>query len=64
MSKSENEDEKIFKEEESMEVLKVFGLIKKYNYFKNVVEETLRQKFGLRNIDETRNYFVETINKN
>ena len=64
MSKSENEDEKIFKEEESMEVLKVFGLIKKYNYFKNVVEETLRQKFRLRNIDETRNYFVETINKN
>ena len=38
--------------------------LKKYNYFENMVEETLRQKFRLRNIDETRNYFVETIDKN
>ena len=32
-----------------------------YNYFKNIVEENIRQKFRLKNIDEIRNYFLEEV---
>ena len=42
-SKCKNEVEKIFKEEESIEILKIIGLIKKYNYFRNTVEENISQ---------------------
>ena len=35
--------------------------MKTYNYFKNIGEENISQQFGLRNIDETRNYFLEEI---
>ena len=42
-SKCKNEVEKIFKEEESIEILKIIGLIKKYNYFRNKVEENISQ---------------------
>ena len=42
-SKCKNEVEKIFKEEESIEILKIICLIKKYNYFRNVVEENISQ---------------------
>ena len=42
-SKCKNEVEKIFKEEESIEILKIIGLIKKYNYFRNMVEENISQ---------------------
>ena len=31
------------------------------NYFKNIVEEKISQEFRLKNIDETRNYFLEEI---
>ena len=35
-SKCKNEDEKVFKEEESIEILKILGLFKNiYNYLKN-----------------------------
>ena len=34
-SKCKNKDEKIFKEEESTDILKIIALIKIYNYFKN-----------------------------
>ena len=63
-SKCKNEDEKLFKEEESIEILKILGLIEICNYFKNVVEEDISQKFRLKNIDETRNYFLEEIKQN
>ena len=43
------EDQKIFKEKESVEC----------NYFKNMCQE-----FRLQNIDETRNYFLEEIKQN
>ena len=33
--------------------------LKIYNYFKNVVEENISQEFRLKNIDETRNYFLK-----
>ena len=35
-----------------------------YNYFKNMVEENRSQEFRLKNIDETRNYFLEEITRN
>ena len=41
-----------------------------YNYFKNIVEENIRfkilnfKKLRLKNIDKTRNYLVEEIEKN
>ena len=31
------------------------------NYFKDMVEEKISQKFRLKNIDEARNYFLEEI---
>ena len=51
-SKSENEDEQIFKEEKSIEI---------YNDFKIMVEESISQEFRLEKSDETRNYFIEEI---
>ena len=42
-SKSKNEDEKIFKEEESIGILKILGLIENTYYFKNMAEENKSQ---------------------
>ena len=50
------ETKNLEKKEESIEIL-----IKIYNYFKNMVEGNISQKFRLRNIDKTRNYVVEEI---
>ena len=63
-SKCKNGDEKIFKEEDSIEILEILGLIKIYNYFKNMAEENISQEFRLKNIDETRNCLIEEINPN
>ena len=41
----------------------LLGLIEIYNYFKNMTEENISQKFRMKNIDETRNYFVEKKTK-
>ena len=38
--------------------------LKIYNYLKNMVEENISQEFWLKNIDETRNYFLEEIQQN
>ena len=38
--------------------------LKLYYYFKNMVEENISQEFSLKNIDETRNYFLEEIEQN
>ena len=38
-SKCKNEDEKIFTEEKSIEILKILGLIEIYNCFKNISKE-------------------------
>ena len=38
--------------------------MKIYNYFKNIAEENISQEFKLKNIDETRSYFLEEIKKN
>ena len=36
----------------------------KQMYKKNIVEKNISQKFKLKNIDETRNYFIEEVNQN
>ena len=54
-----NEDEKIFKEEQLIEILKFFVWLKIYNYIKNMVAENISPKFRLTNIDKIRKYFVE-----
>ena len=38
--------------------------MKIYNYFKIMVKENVSQQFRLKNIDETRNYFLEEIEQN
>ena len=58
-SKHKNEDEKIFKENESIEILKIFGLIEN----KNILKIWLK-KFRLKNIDQIRNYLIEEVNRN
>ena len=35
-----------------------------YNYFKDMTEENISQEFRFKNIDETRNYFLEEIKQN
>ena len=35
-----------------------------YNYFKNMAEENISQEFILKNINKTRNYFLEEIKQN
>ena len=55
-SKCKQEDEKLFKEEESTETLKVLGLIENiYNYFKNMTEENISEEFRRKSIDEIKN---------
>ena len=56
-SKCKNEDQKLFKDEESIE--KFLVSLKIYNYFKNMVGENIKQEFRVKNIGETRNYFLE-----
>ena len=45
-SKCKNENEKLFKEEESIEMLKISSLMKIYNYFKNIVGENISQELN------------------
>ena len=35
-----------------------------YNHFKNMVEEKMSQEFRLKNVEETKNYFLEEIEQN
>ena len=55
-SKCENQDEKIFKKEESIKILKSFGLI--------MAKENINQEFRLESIDKTRDYLVVEIEQN
>ena len=38
--------------------------LKIYNCFKNAAEENISQEIRLKNIDETKNYLIEEINRN
>ena len=59
-NKCRSEDEKIFKEEGSMEIQNILGSI---NNIKNTKrkKKDISQEFILKNIDETTNYFLEEI---
>ena len=56
-SNCKNEDEKILKEEEWD--IKDSWFIWIYNYFKNMAGENISRESRLKNIDETRNYFIK-----
>ena len=57
-----NKNEKIFKEEKSTEILKILGLVNKHRTErKNMAEENIIQEFRSKEIDKTRNYFIEGI---
>ena len=43
-SKCKNEDKKLFKDEKSIKTLKIFGLLEKIYYFKNMDEEIDEKK--------------------
>ena len=71
-NKCDSKDGRIFKEEESIGILKILCLIKniwvspnKYIFplKVNVVKENISQESSLKNIDETRDYFIEDINQ-
>ena len=59
-SMCKNQDEKIVKEEEPILILKIVGLIKIYNCFKNMAEENISKEFRLKNIDEIRKWWVKS----
>ena len=70
-SKCDNEDEKTFRvEQESIELLKILGLLKhrivpkEYILKINMAEENINQQFMLKNIGETKNYFLKEIKQN
>ena len=58
-SKTKNEDEKILKEEESIKILRILGLISIEKYQNIIMPEFRKQK-----IDQIRNYLIEEIIQN
>ena len=63
-SKCKNEEEKIFKEEDSIEKLKNLALIGNIYLIWKYGRKKLGQEFRLKNIDERRNYLTEEIYRN
>ena len=66
-NKCGHEYEKIFKEEESIEIIEIIGLINNIEEYQKYIimpEENINQEFRLKKIDEIRNYLIEEINQN
>ena len=65
-SKCNNKDEKIFKEEESIEILKMLCLINNIEEYQKIImpEENINQEFRLKKLEEIRNYLIEEQNRN
>ena len=63
-SECKNEDEKIFKEEKSIEILKIIDLIENIKFLWKYGWRTHKQRIGIKNIDETRNYLLEETEQN
>ena len=62
-----HEYEKIFKEEESMEILKIIGLIDNIETYLRIYNHAWRKyksKIQNKKVDEIRNYLIEEINQN
>ena len=55
-SKCKNEDENLFKEEESIDIILV--------YWKHIITENVSQQFRSKNMNETRNYSFKWIQQN
>ena len=65
-SKCSHKYKNIFKEEEPIELLKMFGLVTNLEkYQKHIImsEENVSQEFRLKNMDKTGNYLIEIINE-
>ena len=60
-SKCKNGDEKIFKEEESIDF---WFNWKHIITLKDTIEENISQEFRLKNLDEIKNCFIEEIKQN
>ena len=58
------EMKKKLKNKDQSRYYKFLVWLKIYNYFKNIAEENISQEFRLKNMDETRNYFVKKIEQN
>ena len=57
----------MFKEEKSVEIAKIHGLIDNIEGIRKYItmtKENMRQTFRMKNIDERRNYLSEEINQN
>ena len=52
---------KIFKEEESTQILKILRLFEIYNDFENMFEENVSQEFSPKYIDKRRKNFLKEI---
>ena len=66
-NKCGHEYEKIFKEEESIEIIEIIGSINNIEEYQKYIimpEENINQEFRLKKIDEIRNYLIEEINQN
>ena len=55
-----------FKEKDSIEILKILGLITNIDEYQKIYNHIIwrKQGFRLKNIDESRNYLIEEINQN
>ena len=65
-SRCGHEYEKIFKDKESIEILKILSLInniEEYQKIYNHVQKGIAQESRLKKIDEIRNYLIEEINQ-
>ena len=61
-----HEYEKIFKDKESIGILKILGLInniEEYHKIYNHVQKSIAQESRLKKIDEIRNYLIEERNQ-
>ena len=58
-----NKYEKILKEEESIEILRILDLASNI-VPKDMAEENISQKFRLTEVDKARNYFIKEIKQN
>ena len=66
-SKCKNEDEKIFKEEKSIEILKTLGLITNKGEYQTICIHAWRKHestISIEKIFEIRKYLIEEINQN
>ena len=55
---------KYLKKKNQLRYQKLLVELKIYDHFKNMAEENISQKLRLKQIDKTRNYFIEEMKQN